>query len=78
MGTNKQKAFFADFHTTPIRIKKAEKEVKVELNLEMGAEIAPAEIGTVEVPNVALGINGGMAAKVKIGGGITECLKKRN
>jgi len=44
----------------------------VELNLEMGAEMAPEEIGTVEVPNAALGINGGMAAKVKIGGGITE------
>lgn len=89
MGTNKQKAVFSDISTKPIRIKR-KVAVDVEMTVEMGkqegvdpaaVELSPEAVtNNTAVPNVALGLNGGMAAKTddmsqeeKIN--IEECLK---
>jgi len=89
MGTNKQKAVFADISTKPIRVKRKvaiNVEMTMEPNMEGGVDPAAVELspemvmGNPAVPNVALGLNGGMAAKTddmsqeeKIN--MEECLK---
>jgi len=91
MGTNKQKAVFSDISTKPIRVKRkvaVDVEMTVEMGKQDGVDADPASIelspeavtNNTAVPNVALGLNGGMAAKTddmsqeeKIN--IEECLK---
>lgn len=70
MGTNKQKAAFGMVKVEPIRLKKPELAVETAALKEMdvggapAAEISPAMVvDNGNVPNAALGNNGGMAPK---------------
>lgn len=73
VGTNRQKAVFTDISINAMRVKKEKqqedmKEMAVAMSAVTDMEMPAVEVtvDTPDTPPVALGINGGMAPKVKV------------